>query len=1037
MVQSSSHLTILEKDRQFTSELPKYTVVSASAGSGKTRALKQRVLQLLLSRSIPNNALKNILAITFTNNAAREMKQRVLDGLKSASLGNQDTLKELGELLSLAPSDIQLGAKRLVDEILDNYSDFQIRTIDSFLARVFKASALELGLSPDLDIALDSAAILDEAFSLFARELRSGTRSAALVDQLIVLLLESRGGSDRFFWNPYPELADKVKELYSRIILTSKTLRREDHTEAIAALAVRLINAVLTLDATISSPKLAKAKRFLQYVEYAKAHAVDGLTTHKFPSPPITKKESDPKEYQNALAAIQPLCEEIEAVRAELILLQARQHYQPYAEAHALLSQSIEAVKHERGQVDIGDVVKRLAQYLKPGIVPEVYYSLGETLCHYLIDEFQDTNPIQWETLEPLVGNALATKGSLFVVGDTKQSIYGFRGADWRIMRRLQTEDVFPSAKKDLKVLETNYRSHERILSFNNEVFKTIVPQKVGTEAASASGLATDRQFVRESFEGKGYVEVISIAPEVASPEADPAPQKTAVLAVVSDCLNRGYRRSDITILTPRNNDVIELSGWLNERGLAFISHSSLDVRSRTVTGEILALLRFLDSPIDDLSFATFLLGTIFNGMLQRDGKALLRTDMLDLLFLHRTAHRHEQPFYITFRNAFPDMWSMYFEELFNVVGYLPVYDLLSETFVSFSVFSLIPSEEATFAKMLEVVKDFEEKGENNLKGFLEFAGTSSEDANWNIDIPTDIDAIRVMTVHKAKGLESKVVIVLLYDSSSRSSGPDFEEEEDEIRLVHLTADNSENVPALADLYRQKRLRATVDDLNKLYVSLSRAEEEMYIVSIQAKNAKTPSMYLPEVGYGPGVKPRVESEPAQEEVSVVLNHDLPRTSMRPTEFSSIAAAEARRGEFAHAILEALEYADADLPSQLNAATDRALKRIPYQADPAPLQHALMRMLSHDDVRPFFERKPGRRVLNEQEFTESDGQLFRMDRVVVDAEIVTVLDYKTGEEKPDYKEQVLKYMKILRGVYPDRAVRGLLLYVDQNITRPVS
>ncbi|TSA24343.1 hypothetical protein D4R75_01595, partial [bacterium] len=186
-------LSILEDDRQFARELPKYTVVSASAGSGKTRALKQRFVQLLISRAIPNNSLKNVLAITFTNNAAREMKQRVLDALKSASLGKRETLEELQQLLTLSPSELQIEAGRLVDEILDNYSDFQIRTIDSFLARVFKASALELGQFPDLHIVLDSDAILDEAFGLFARELHAGTSSARLFDQLIQLLLESRG----------------------------------------------------------------------------------------------------------------------------------------------------------------------------------------------------------------------------------------------------------------------------------------------------------------------------------------------------------------------------------------------------------------------------------------------------------------------------------------------------------------------------------------------------------------------------------------------------------------------------------------------------------------------------------------------------------------------------------------------------------------------------------------------------------------------------------------------------------------------------
>ncbi len=1030
-------LTILEKDREFARELPKYTVVSASAGSGKTRALKQRVVQLLLARAIPNNTLKNILAITFTNNAAREMKQRILDGLKSASLGKPETLEEFQQLLSMTPAEIQFEAGKLVEQILDNYSDFQIRTIDSFLARVFKASALELGLPPDLEIALDSGAILDEAFGLFARELHAGTSSAGLFDQLIQLLLESRGSDDRFFWNPFPELADRVKDLYKRIILTSKHLRLEDYSDEIRAIGEQLAMNVLELDTLLSHPKVTKIKRFEEYVAYAESRDFDSLIGHKFPSSPIKKSDSDPKQSQRTLQESEPLRGEIAELRARLILLKARQHYQPYAEAHALLAKSIEAVKRERGQVDIGDVVKRLAEYLKPGIVPEVYYSLGETLYHYLIDEFQDTNPIQWETLEPLVGNALATKGSLFVVGDTKQSIYGFRGADWRIMKRLQLEKVFPSATKDLKTLDTNYRSFEKILTFNREVFNTIIPQKVDPQVARASGLATDEQHVRDSFSGKGYVEVISIPAEAAERQPDQIPEKENVLDIVADCLSRGYRQSDITILSPRNSDIIEISAWLNERGISFISHSSLDVRSRAVTGELLALLRFLDSPIDDLSFATFLLGNVFSRLLRRDNKTISRQNLLDLLFEHRLAHRREHPLYVAFRREHPDLWRTYFEDLFNVVGYLPVYDLISEIFNIFNIFALLPQEEATLAKILEVVKDFEENGENSLKGFLRFAGDSSEDADWNIDIPTDVDAVRVMTIHKAKGLESRVVIVLLYDSAPRRDSLYFEEEGDDVRLVRLTKDVAEEVEELSVLYREKTLRQTVDELNKLYVAFTRAEQEMYIISVLAERSKFPSEYLPASGYGAKAKPAVRREAPEPEISVELSHDLPRTTIRQVEFSGVAVAEARRGEFVHAVLEGIQYAGPDIETRLAEAIARALVRVPLEPDATQLIHALLNVIAMDELCPYFLKTEGREILNEQEFVGTDGALVRMDRVVVDPGTVTVIDYKTGEEKPEYIEQVLKYMKVLRGYYTGRSVRGLLVYIDQKLVRTVA
>jgi len=1032
----ASQLTILENDREFARSLPMYTVVGASAGSGKTRALKQRFIQLLLSTSIPGNSLRNILAITFTNNAAREMKQRVLDALKSASLGTPGTIEELQAILVMTPAELQLEADRRIDDILDNYSDFQILTIDSFLSRVFKASALELGLPPDLQIVLDSDALLDEAFDLFARELREGTDSAKLLRDLLDLLGENLEADDRFIWNPHPYLSEMVKGLYKRIVLTSRELTREDFSAEIKSTSADLIRLVLQIDALTNREGLIRADRFETYLTCAKAGDVDSLVRLKLPSSPAKKTGSKPALYAQATADCQPLCDDAARLRQRLIYLKARQYYQPYAEAHALLSRWIESVKREKSQVDIGDVVKRLAAYLKPGIVPEVYYSLGDTLSHYLIDEFQDTNPIQWDTLEPLVGNALSTAGSLFVVGDTKQSIYGFRGADWKIMRRLQTEQIFPSARKDLKTLETNYRSHEQILRFNEDVFQKGVPPRVVPGAAEASGLATDRQAVRGDFAGKGYVQLVTVTPDEADEDPQAPAQKLQVLQIVNDCIARGYRRSDITILSPRNSDIIEISSWLNEKNIPFISHSSLDVRSRKITGELLALLKFLDSPIDDLSFATFLLGDIFAALLRETRLSPDRNQLLDFLFTHRLQHRRDHSLYVRFRQAYPELWAGVFEELYTVVGYLPVYDLVSEIFKTFRLFSIIPGEEASLVKILEVVKDFEEEGENSLKAFLRFAETPSEDADWNIDIPADADAVRVMTIHKAKGLESKVTVVLLYDAQPRRDGLHLDDDGENVRLIHVTKSDAEESPDLMELYEKKELSHVVDDLNKLYVALTRAEYEMYVISVKARRGKTPSEFLPEQGYGPGDKPTVKQETVLVRDAAALSHELPHVSLRPTEYDSIALREIRRGEFVHAVLESIEYVDASIDDQLDQAFTRARLQIPFEGDEVSLRSMLRSALTSVDLQPYFERIEGRRVLNEQEFVMADGSLMRMDRVVVDPDIVTVLDYKTGDEKPGYTEQVAKYMVILRDFYKTSEIRGFLVYIDRSLIRSI-
>jgi ATP-dependent exoDNAse (exonuclease V) beta subunit len=1025
--------TILENDQDLALDLPKYTVVSASAGSGKTTALKQRFVQLLLSKSIPANGLKNILAITFTNNAAREMKRRILDSLKLASLDEPKTVAEIGGLLSLSPSELQLEATWQVDEILDNYSDFQVQTIDSFLSRVFKVSALELGLSPDFEIVLDSEAILDDAFAQFARELSEGSSSTYLFNDLLRLLLESRGSDERFLWNPYPELAEKVKDLYTRVTLRSQSLRRENFSSRIKKSSDEIVHRIRRLDVLLTSPDLERGKRFEDYVKHAKAHNIDRLTEVTFPSP-LTKSGSDPKAYDRAVTKTKALFGEIEELRKELIHFKARHHYQPYAEALTLFRESIDRVKREQGRIDIGDVVKRLAEYLKPGTVPEIYYSLGDTIRHYLIDEFQDTNPIQWDNLEPLIGNALAVKASLFVVGDTKQSIYGFRGADWKIMKRLIDEDVFPSATKDLKYLTVNFRSFERILTFNKTVFQTIVPTKVIPRAASASGLSTDTPVPKEEFKNKGYVELVSIPADAEPDVAGQSPEQQKLLAIVEDCLARGYRKSDITILSPRNGDVIEVSGWLNQQHLDFVSHSSLDVRTRAITRELLALLRFLESPIDNLSFASVLLSDMFTRLLDANHAAVHGNDLREFLFAHQKALSRARPLYVGFREAYPDLWQQCFEDLFNVVGYLPVYDFLCEVYNAMKIFSLFPDEEATLVKMLEAVKDFEGTGENSLKGFLDYAEASSEDADWDIDIPTDIDAVKVMTVHKAKGLQSKVVIVLLYDSRRRYDGLYFQEDGDELRLVRLTKKEEENVGELAELYEEKTVAQTVDDLNKLYVALTRAEEEMYVISVKAERTKTPSEFFPEHGYESRQKPAVVRPAISRKSSVQLSHEFLHAPLRPTEYAGIALQETRRGDFFHAALEQIYTLDDSMDQQIAEALRYARKLSIYQADIQQSKVLLLTALQNPDARPLFVKTEGRMILNEQEFATRDGALLRMDRVVVDTDRVTVIDYKTGDEKPGYTEQITLYINVLRGFYRDRTVEGLILYIDRNICR---
>ena len=409
---------------------------------------------------------------------------------------------------------------------------------------------------------------------------------------------------------------------------------------------------------------------------------------------------------------------------------------------------------------------------------------------------------------------------------------------------------------------------------------------------------------------------------------------------------------------------------------------------------------------------------------------------MAELEGLHEFlfANRRKTPLYKLFQEAFPALWKEYFDGLFRSTGYLPLYDLTTQMYKQFGVFELMPGEEAALVKLLEVIKDFEERGMNSLREFIGFAQELSEDSDWNIDVPPDVNAVRVMTVHKAKGLDFRVVIVLLYDVALRADRVYMEETGEGVRLVRLVKKHGEEDPYLRGLLVDRELKNRVDQLNKLYVALTRAKDEMYLLGVQYPQSKEPSAFLPTQGYEEKKKPKVKLEAEKKEERAALLHHT-RGTIPGSTAVRIHLEETRRGELIHAILARIVFTPGDLMPEIRKAVKGAAT---VPADPKDLtsaESAIYRFLN-GGIKEYFHAIKGRSVLNEQEFARNDGQLFRMDRVVVDSETVTVIDYKTGDEQEDYGDQVRNYMKILGDVFAGKSVKGLLAYVDKNVLRMV-
>ena len=1036
---------VLEGDN--TLRFPHALLISASAGSGKTYTLTQRYVQFLLSDKIkddsgrPTNDISNILAVTFTNNAAKEMKARILAWLKELAL-DEGCLKmdETLRLVSLSRGEAHKRAQYLVERIIANYSDFHIQTIDSFLARVMSASVDELKLPLKAEITMAYDVLIDLAlYSMFSK-IGKEELPAETVDKFLAVLPKT--GS--YPWNP----ALRVKETFNNFLTqegkTAGLIKASggDYEAALKTRFAETLKFCASLVKHYGDPGLFKEKAL---AALGAADLTDFLAAYKFDYGIFngTKKKSLRLGWEQDLGNLNEMV-------IELTELNAAAYYHPYVGIYDRFKAELERVK--RGKTDvihINDIAKKLSAYINQNNVPEVYLKLGERISHFLIDEFQDTNRLQWDVIRPLVEESLSKAGSLFVVGDIKQAIYMFRNADYKIMRdfldkaegkKAGTDNIsLDSLDGELKYasLPVNYRSDGEVLEYVNKLFKEklkSVPELAGEDLTE---LTTYDQSVRPDRLKHGYIKTDALELEDL---AEPEQQKEWLLKAVRGARER-YPLNEIAILVAKNKRIEPVVEWLTGAGIPVASLSSLDIRKRKVVAELIAYLKFLETPSDDLSFAAFLSGDIFTKL-----TGLSRQEMQNFIFECRAVAsppvlQSSNPLlYAKFRNhaKYKVFWEQYLDGAFRKVGYLPLYELVSLVCRELKLFGNFPDEHAFLSRFLDAVTSLEAEGVATSRSFIEYASGADEDKAkvFSIALPEYIDAVRVMTFHKSKGLGFSVVINLLYDERDQSDPMYFEEKGGEIRVYHITKAAAEASVKLRPVYEGSRTDGKVQDLNVLYVISTRARHELYNLVI--RKARKTAASVPrlldlfetfEAGKPEARKP--ERRKASKPVEIAPAWARPARSfdsLKPTYTSFFETAE---GELVHAILARFIELPKDLQSSLEAAYEELAPGFPFKFDKPKVIKGLLAFLNSPGAAPLFAADAGRQVLVEAEFIDKTGSLFRMDRVLVDKDAVTVVDFKTGKENPaKYTAQMKNYLGIISEVY-GKPVKGMLAYADLN------
>ncbi len=1085
---------ILVKDTAL--RFPNAVLLKASAGSGKTHALSLRFVQFLLSAAVGKNDLANILAITFTKNAAREMKTRILKWLKDCYFEDEKEAGQVLDVVSLSPRALAGRAEEVLDNILTRYTDFQVETIDSFMSSIFKASTLDLGFPPYFEIVLDNSDLIEYAFNRYLRKVRPGSKDGETFRKIADLILASQGANAYYPWDPTSLILDKLKSLYARLAAQKGEPARDNLEKRRADILKKIEREVKELQALIGESGLELNTRsgFFSKVEPAVASKkFSDLIGASFKTRPV--KNPVKRASRETASAFDEVCrawEKLEALTNEYRYLYAREFFHPYLMAYESFAETLEQVKRRQQTVFIEDINKRLAGYIDQMIIPDIYFRLGDRIFHYLVDEFQDTSPIQWTNMLPLIENSLAVSGSFFAVGDTKQAIFGFREADYRIMKEMEERaaEYFGSVKMDVGELAENYRSFEKIVNFTRDIFPKKLNEfddyRIINEGEAGSGEKPLYEFEQKPIEenrDKGFVDVVVLekgggadeeegesqtepadTPGVEADEAgEEIPEKAEIQRRVEELRARGYKYSDIAVLTYRNDSVVNVASWLNEKDIPFIPYSSLDIRTRKITGELMALLRFLDSPPDDLSFSVFLLGGVLRTKMEQDGAAAPPGQWNDFLFDCR--RKEKRPIYVAFRSRYPELWERYFDRSFRSVGYYPLYDLVTLIYRVFNVFELFPEEEATLAKLMESIKDFESMGHNDLREFLKYAeqgaegpwgggwrggaraaAGSSQEAAWNIDVPLDIDAVKIMTIHKAKGLGFPVVILLLYGEGYKPPEFFIDADDKSVHVYKINKGLAEANEELRRIYEDARLRDDVNRLNTLYVALTRAKEELHVVGVKSKSKKPKYPFdLIEAGRHGEPRPKIEEKAAPALPEATLFRFAEPFEIAANPRSALNFENIRRGNLAHEILAGLEYVGGG-----SAGWEREVAGVIQKIRPREWEKALYENVGRavaayfggagSSLGEYFEEQKGRRVLREFNYCDASGNVYRMDRVVLDADAVTIIDFKTGfvsekerRERRDAedRQQMREYIKIIKEIYPGKRVRGILARIDEE------
>jgi ATP-dependent exoDNAse (exonuclease V) beta subunit len=1062
-----------------------FEVVRASAGSGKTYRLVLRYLECALGTD-EKKAFSRILALTFTNKAAAEMKERILEDLKLLTGGRGDKFLELKNNLTLTDEVLIARATSLHKEMLHRYSDISVMTIDSFVNRLVRSFTRDLALEQDFRVELNSEKVIDDAVSRLLE--RVGVKGNEAITNFLegFANLQIEEDKDYRLRKPLNELGiAAVKEKMRGVVDSFKDLSPEKFKEVSNKLkkttsisenllketslkALDKIDQLAMEDSDFSGGRVPKSLRKFSSgrIKELKVTIREHLT-----NPESMIRKNSPNHL---VLKAQELGDYLLPVfEAAMEMLPETDNGKMYLLAKKILKRldlmgTLSELHKEILKVQIENNIRTfdsmhhmISQIVRHNPAPFIYERLGNRYSHIFMDEFQDTSITQWHNLVVLYDHALSSNHKTLVVGDGKQAIYRWRNGDYKQLMdlpQLQGNDLgiaLEDAQRSLSNhyfkdnLDKNYRSGFEIVNWNNKLFQALT-NHLPDELKQV--YSKQQQLPVKKFPGAVNLELVieKTVKERRNKHVE------VIVSRLRDYVSQGFNPGDITILVRTNREGAVIAQELLKTEFKPMTEESLHLGRHPGPLAVVALVRWILRPKDN-SLGTTILQCVAALSNHENNRNCKLVD--EAYFLEK---------YTVIKQVESSKWSSrttsigYFETqemLGELFPHLKAIEKSSEPLVAFlghicEQMGITSNFPAYAEGILELSREASSSAESGLHGFLRLWDAKGKERSV-ITTPTS-DSVNIMTVHKAKGLAFKVTMVLLtVKDFTRFRGviPVTLNEDTKMPLNAAMLENYDMKDTVVEDQRVSEINQVIlDSVNVVYVAFTRPVERLDVIieletedfdrnkvkSVGELIVKSLEGVMGGVLVGGKLtesdlgKPLVSCEKVENINPIKLRHLS--TGETVNHLVSIPPSEGEEvipdgldalelGVQVHKMFEKI--INLDDWKRIRKTLDSSLRF--SEKDRHKIMERVQGVMNLDSAMMFF--KQGIHVEVEVDLVDKSGEVLRPDRLVRIDNVWHVIDYKSSKlGKVSHEKQVRKYVNLLSKI-ETYEVKGWIIYTD--------